>query len=444
VAIGTDRPEPDSGLTINAAAKPRVVFQQGRVPKWDIGVIEGDLFLGDFEGYRMWLDREGQVGIGTTSPEATLDVRGTLKAKVTMAGLSFDGEKDYVEIPEMAPQYANGFTVEAWVCFHSFGRWTRIIDFGNGVAQDNIIFANQMTTQDLALVVYAEDKPSQVIAKEALEVNTWLHLAATVDQAGKANLYKNGQLLKLDQPNTIKQLQPVERKKNFIGHSNWDVDDDFDGKIAEVRIWDHAREQQDIQRDMHSRLSGSEAGLVGYWPCDEGAGNQIKDWAPDPHHGTVHGARWFQEDIALTIAEHGNVGIGTVEPGARLHVAGDVMFDGRIRPHYDSGWSEVPETKGSSFELEHNLGVIPSLIQAFLRSDGQNNGSTLTDPEAVRIVTFQNDLWKSLHPNERTVGLGVRALTHSSLKLIRGDHLWHGYVSNEYFNTGELRVLMWK
>ena len=46
----------------------------------------------------------------------------------------------------------------------------------------------------------------------------------------------------------------------------------FDGSIAEVRVWNVARTQLEIQSTMNTRLTGTEAGLSACWPLSEGAG----------------------------------------------------------------------------------------------------------------------------------------------------------------------------
>lgn len=45
------------------------------------------------------------------------------------------------------------------------------------------------------------------------------------------------------------------------------------GEMAEVRVWDVARTEQEIFDNMNTALTGSETGLVGYWPLDEPAGS---------------------------------------------------------------------------------------------------------------------------------------------------------------------------
>ena len=43
----------------------------------------------------------------------------------------------------------------------------------------------------------------------------------------------------------------------------------FGGAIDDVRFWDRQRSAGEIADNMHSALTGSEAGLIGYWPLDE-------------------------------------------------------------------------------------------------------------------------------------------------------------------------------
>lgn len=51
----------------------------------------------------------------------------------------------------------------------------------------------------------------------------------------------------------------------------------FDGQIEEVRVWNFAMTQAQIQANMHRQLTGTEVGLEGYWKLDEAPGQTITD-----------------------------------------------------------------------------------------------------------------------------------------------------------------------
>ena len=54
--------------------------------------------------------------------------------------LNLDGDGDYVQIPTSV--WFNGdLTVEAWVCVKEYRSWSRLIDFGNGADQDNVLLS---------------------------------------------------------------------------------------------------------------------------------------------------------------------------------------------------------------------------------------------------------------------------------------------------------------
>lgn len=58
-------------------------------------------------------------------------------------------------------------------------------------------------------------------------------------------------------------------ESNFTHH--------FAGEVDEVRVWDHFRATDAICGNMNRRLSGPQAGLVGYWRLDEGEGRETHD-----------------------------------------------------------------------------------------------------------------------------------------------------------------------
>ena len=79
----------------------------------------------------------------------------------------------------------------------------------------------------------------------------------------------------------------------------------LDGAIAELRIWETARSQAQIQANMNRRLTGSETGLRGYWRFDEGSGKEALDRSGHGLNGVlVNNAAWSSN--APPLAAPGN------------------------------------------------------------------------------------------------------------------------------------------
>ncbi len=200
--------------------------------------------------------------------------------------LKFNGQDDHIVLSKMNIDYSSGFTIEAWVYYNSFKFWSRIVDFGNGVDKHNIVFANVGHTNTLAIQTKKGTAIEKITANNALETGKWMHLAATVDSSGHGKLYKNGVEI---QSGKIHLPENLNRSLNYIGRSNWTHDGYFDGRMAEVRLWNRTRSVEELQQDLNRRLEGKEAGLVGYWPLNEGTGDLVS------HNGKIIGGVWHQE-----------------------------------------------------------------------------------------------------------------------------------------------------
>jgi hypothetical protein len=92
----------------------------------------------------------------------------------------------------------------------------------------------------------------------------------------------------------------------YMGYRYYNSNSLFHGKIAEVRIWNIARTQTEIQSDMFTQLSGTETGLVGYWPFDEGSGMIVNDHSENENTGYLHQVTQWQ--------------ISTFEPSHWIHI----------------------------------------------------------------------------------------------------------------------------
>jgi len=162
--------------------------------------------------------------------------------------LSFDGTDDYVAVGSFNPTPTNALTVEAWVYWNSFSQsWSRIIDFGNGQGNDNILFAHQLTAGDLVFEIYNSGGTSggKIVATGTLTTGQWLHLAATINSSGNVVLFKNG--LAIQSGTSSLAPASIARTLNYIARSNWTADGYFNGMIDDLRIYNRVLTADEIK-----------------------------------------------------------------------------------------------------------------------------------------------------------------------------------------------------
>ncbi|NQT34526.1 carboxypeptidase regulatory-like domain-containing protein [bacterium] len=106
-----------------------------------------------------------------------------------------------------------------------------------------------------------------------IELGEWHHLAATYD-GEIIKLYMNGELAGETEIEGSITGYDTDVFFGRLGNVNTDW---FEGIIEEVRIWNYARDEDDIRRTMSALLSGQEDGLIGYWRFDEGEGQTVED-----------------------------------------------------------------------------------------------------------------------------------------------------------------------
>ena len=135
-----------------------------------------------------------------------------------------------------------------------------------------------------------ENKIPNADNSKLLLSNEWYHVAVVYDtEARTASIYLDGreQSRAEDYGNGLAiNLGMQERGKQFmfkIGHSYGEPDDmsrQLDGEICEVRIWNTARTQQEIYKNMYNIEEPENApGLCAYWKFNEGEGDVAKDFS---------------------------------------------------------------------------------------------------------------------------------------------------------------------
>lgn len=113
----------------------------------------------------------------------------------------------------------------------------------------------------------------------SVQLNSWHHIAAAYDGTSM-KIFVDGELAA--QSNIVLTIGNAANSNLLVGESPGFPGRVFNGKIDEVRIWNVARTQLQIQSTMNTILtsqyySSPDSGLVGYWRLDEGTGQTAPD-----------------------------------------------------------------------------------------------------------------------------------------------------------------------
>ncbi len=201
--------------------------------------------------------------------------------------LDFDGIDDYVEIPDddVAFDRITGFTLEAWIKPTNLNGTVQHIAGINNSFRIIIDGQNQLLlgTSDGMTVTNA------TIPAALLEQDQVTHVAATFDGTN-GKLYINGLEIHDEPGMSAPQNQAIPF---YIGGLT--TSESFFGQIDEVRLWDNARTQDQIQSTQFIMLNGDETGLVSYYRFDQGIANdtntginQLPDRSPNSNLGTLN------------------------------------------------------------------------------------------------------------------------------------------------------------
>ena len=218
--------------------------------------------------------------------------------------LVLDSKDACVELPPNIFNDLSEITVEGWVKWDRFQKFSRFFDFGS---QSRAFLVGQHgVSQDLEFHIWPN--PSgflKVTAAGVLKAGEWQHVAAVADQKG-FRFYLNGAMVGESSwaaplysigREIVGQNQPADPVKfiasgehNYLGRSNWrDAgDSDLNGEMDEVRVWKVARTAEEIRENITKKLTGSEEGLAGLWNFDDPA-NPGRDASPHHHDGKLMG-----------------------------------------------------------------------------------------------------------------------------------------------------------
>jgi len=254
-------------------------------PENGVTYTYGDI-IGFSEGTHTWFVKAvDNVDNETISNETRIINLDTTPPKGSSDGFSlyFDGNEDYVEVPHnniLNP--SSQITIEAWVKFEVGGLQNpRIAGKGTGWGIGYELFTlGTGNSRKLSFALMGSTISSSIYYSSG----EWHHIAG-VYNGNSMKLYING----IERASRSKSGSVSPGTGSFkIGKKShhWS-DDDFKGEIDEVRVWNIARTQSEIENNKDLIISPDEPGLIGYWRFDEGTGSQVADLTNNQNHGNL-------------------------------------------------------------------------------------------------------------------------------------------------------------
>jgi len=202
--------------------------------------------------------------------------------------IDLDGSGDRIAIANSASLDITGnITVEAWVRLDGTQP-----GFSTIIAKGDWGYQIRMSLQVPGAIEFITGTPGgpvrgvPAISTTHPDLGTWYHVAGVVD-GNQQFLYINGQLESTVARNSTSiESAPFEL---WIGGNAEMPGRDFNGAIADVRVWSVARSGSEIAASMGSRLAGTEAGLQGNWLLDSGQGGFGADHSARGNNGQIVG-----------------------------------------------------------------------------------------------------------------------------------------------------------
>ncbi len=208
----------------------------------------------------------------------------------TNYSLSFDGVNDYVEVPHSVDyKPVNQITIEGWVRANDLTRNNNVLS--TAFNQMRIwVMGNNATGQGFSCYLnYVNTGNQRVSWYTAVEMGRWYHMACVYDGSNEI-LYING--VEEGRANVGSDTINQDSNPLMIGRLSTEY---TDGQIDEVRIWDVARSEVEIEGNMNSEVDVNSSGLVGYWKFNEGSGVLTHDATSNHNDGQfVNGVGWAE------------------------------------------------------------------------------------------------------------------------------------------------------
>jgi hypothetical protein len=250
-------------LTASVNAGPSVTVTANFMGKSDSQVIEmtAPVLL---HRYSFNTDAFDSVG----SAHATLQGSTIANGAAILSGV----KPSYIDLPNDLFIDLTNATFEAWVAWNGGANWQRIWDFGNSVQGEDVqgqpAPALWLTPSDGTGLVGSYYNPggtrTTITSAGTMSPGFLHHVVWTYDKANTTvRVYVNGREISVNTGWTVAPADMGPTFNNWLGHSQYSQDPDFDGVIDEFRIYDGALSPAGVATNYLKGPEGSWGALTG-------------------------------------------------------------------------------------------------------------------------------------------------------------------------------------
>jgi len=217
--------------------------------------------------------------------------------------LQFDGTDDYVQVADHSSiDFGTGsLTIEFWMKTTSSTGTIINKKAGSGTAGFRVFLANGSIN-----VQYNSNTAQQYGANNLVNNGVWHHIAIVCypttneddDDVYAISVYYDGIFSSTTVHGYLASMDNAEYL--FIGKS-W-TGSFYTGYLEEVRVWNIARNQTQIQSNIYTQISGSATGLKAYWRFNESSGATAADETSNNNDGTLvnmSNSSWVTSNVPM-------------------------------------------------------------------------------------------------------------------------------------------------
>ncbi|MEM8899618.1 MAG: LamG-like jellyroll fold domain-containing protein, partial [Bacteroidota bacterium] len=284
--------------------------------------------------------------------------------------LNFDGNDDFVDLPDGLLTEVRSFTFETWY-FHKENReQARIFDFGSSTTDWMIFIPVERNTKRPRVIMRSADR-QELEVTEALQLNRWYHMAFVLDTNGSQNnarVYING-VLKGQATFTFYPEDMGNFEDMWLARSQFSQDPNLEGSLDEIRLWNTARTEEQINENKDKELDGNEDGLIAYYDMNQplASGDASYNWSFPG--GTPSSST--EAIPTVTYAQAGSYDVG-------LSITADGQSDTESKTEFMNVQSCDPNELDADFIVDNSNPCEGEEVQFTNTTTGLQSGQTVT------------------------------------------------------------------